>query len=367
MSHENVLPKAVRDQIAQADKIYEEVYPTEGPKNPNDPPQGSPSGEEPNDPLNDPPAEPPSGEPSAEEPNDPPNDPPAEPPSGENWEHKFKVLQGKYDKEVPRLHRQFRTAKSQNQQLLDRVSQLEQTVKQLKETPPPAAEPDNPLTQEEITQFGPDLIDIIRRVAKAETGVALDEQLRPIKQTVEQVQEAVANPAESGTVSAEQVLADLAEAVPEWEKQNVDPQFLNWLDEKDPYSGKARTELIADAWTAGDSERVISLFKGFQKENAVVDPSNKPSNETPANDLLAEDPNPEQPLDELVAPGTPKTGSAGAQNESGKRIWTQKEIRQFYSYKNEFIKKNPEKELPEKVVLQERDIFAAQSEGRIRM
>jgi len=109
---------------------------------------------------------------------------------------------------------------------------------------------------------------------------------------------------------------------------------------------------------------MIELFTGFQKENAVVNPEDEPSDETPEETPKEE--KPEQPLEELVAPGTPKTGSAGAQNESGKKVWTQKEIREFYAYKNEFIKKNPERELPEDVILKERDIFAAQHENRIR-
>ncbi len=357
MSHENALPKAVRDQIAQADKIYDEIYNADEPK---DEPKADAT----------PPADPPKDEPK---PDPTPRDVTPEemdevlnPPQEGGFEHKYKVIKGKYDKEVPRLHRQLRDAKSSNQQLADRVSQLEATVKQLRDTPAPK-EPDNPLTPEEVRQFGPDLIDIIRRVAKSETGVALDEQLRPIKQTVEQVQETVAKPSDGGKVDVEQMLTDLADAVPNWEKQNVDPKFLNWLDEEDPYSGRVRTELMADAWTTGDSKRVINLFTGFQKENAVVNPSDEPSDETPApeQEQPAED-KPEQPLDELVAPGTPKTGSTGAQNESGKRTWSQKEIQEFYAYKNEFIKKNPEKELPENIDLQERDIFAAQAEGRIR-
>jgi hypothetical protein len=72
-------------------------------------------------------------------------------------------------------------------------------------------------------------------------------------------------------------------------------------------------------------------------------------------------------LDELVAPGTPKTGPTDAPLESGKgRIWTQKDIGSFYAKKNELIKKDPNKELPDDIKALERDLFKAQTEGRIR-
>lgn len=348
MSHENVLPKAVQEQAAQADEIIKQVYAPEDPdKKPDkDLPADNPKPEE---------------TPTGEQPDEPANEPASE---GE-FEHKFKVLQGKYNKEVPRLHKQLRDSQQTNSRLNDRVSSLESEVKRLNEAPAPKKE--NPLSQDEIDQFGPDLIDIIRRVAKSETGVVLDEQLRPVRETMKQVKEKVA-PEDKDDVEStrKQMLVDLGKEVPDWETQNEDPKFLKWLDGEDPITGRVRMAELADAYRTFDAETMIELFKGFQKENAVVNPEDEPSDETPEEDPAPKQ-DPEQPLEDLVAPGTPKTGSAGAQNESGnKKVWTQKEIREFYAYKNEFIKKNPEKELPEKVILQERDIFDAQHDGRIK-
>lgn len=333
MSHENVLPKAVQEQADQADEIIRQVYAVE------EQDDAAPADE-------------------VQAPTDEADEPAAEP-KPEDLAHKFSVLQGKYNKEVPRLHKQLRDAQQTNGRLNDEVNRLRGEVQRLHETPAPKQE--NPLTQDEIDQFGPDLIDIIRRVAKAETGVVLDEQLKPVRESVKQVKEKVApEPLNEVESARKQMLVDLGTAVPDWEKQNEDPEFLKWLDGEDPITGRVRMAELADAYEQNDTETVVELFKGFQKENAVVIPKDEPSDETPEE-------TPEQPLEELVAPGTPKTGSAGAQNESGsKKVWTQKEIKEFYAYKNEFIKKNPEKELPEKVILAERDIFKAQHEGRIK-
>jgi hypothetical protein len=346
MNHENALPKAVRDQIEQANKIYDEVY-------------GEPAADEASAPEPTPePAPEPTPEPT------PPKEPQPQAASDDDWEHKFKVLKGKYDKEVPRLHRQVRDSENAYRQLQDKVTKLESVIQGLKDREPPQNQPAPALTQDEIDQFGPDLIDLIRRVAKSESGIELDSRLKPITRTIEQVNEKVAKTDKTVAVSAqERMLADLEDAVPNWRQQNEDEKFLDWLDMEDPYSGRVRTELLADAWTSHDSRRLIALFEGFLKENAVVNPSNEPSDETPEPKKSASK---EQPLDELVAPGTPKTGSTGAQNESGKKVWTQREIQDFYVQKNEFIKKHPERELPERVIHAERDIFAAQHEGRIR-
>ncbi len=65
-----------------------------------------------------------------------------------------------------------------------------------------------------------------------------------------------------------------------------------------------------------------------------------------------------------MAPGTPKTGTASAPNESGKRVWTRNDIQALYAEKNEFVKKG--KKIPERIEKLERDLFKAQAEGRLR-
>ena len=349
-----VLPKAVQDQISQADEIYKAIYEPEDPEN-KDPENKDPENE---------PEPKPDNEPEPAQKADPAPDKETEKSQNDDsFEHKYKVIKGKYDKEVPRLHRQNRDLNNECSRLRDRVGRLEAEVRRLNEKP----EPREPaLSEEEIQQFGPDLIDIIRRVAKEETGVVLDHKLKPV---VEQAQENVDTPETDVSESdRRQMLIDLAEAVPDWEEQNEDKKFLAWLELDDPMSGRVRMEMLAEAYQKADAQRLIAIFTGFQKENAIVNPEDEPSDETPENETPADEQteSPEQPLEELVAPGTPKTGTTGAQNESGKRMWTQKEIQEFYAYKNEFIKKNPEKELPEKVVLLEKDIFDAQNENRIR-
>jgi hypothetical protein len=347
--HENVLPAAVRRQIEQADRILEEIKTAALPA-------GDPA---PADPA-------PAGDPAPADPAPAPADPPPTPaPAEDTAEHRFKVLQGKYNAEVPRLHRHLREVTGENAELKQRVNDLEATVAALhtREAPAPAAAPASPLTEEEVAQFGPDLIDIIRRVAKQETGVALDAQLKPVQKSVKHVQETVAASQKVVAQSArERMLAALSDAVPEWTQQNEDPKFLEWLTQQDAFSGRVRDELLADAYRKNDAPRLIAIFKGFQAENA--DRTSDQPDPAPTPPKPAEgSPN---GLDQLVAPGTPKAGPTGAQTESGKMIWTRADIQRFTIEKNEHIRKFPERDLPEKLQKLDRDLFAAQHEGRIR-
>ena len=346
--HENVLPEAVRRQMEQADAIIAQMK--------NDPEAPAPAPE----PKADDPA--PTPPPPAPEP--PPPAPKEEPTSERtDWKQKYSVLKGKYDAEVPRLHDDLRDARGQLRTFQDQLSTLQATVAALKEVKSEPAKKAEPLvSQEEIDQFGPDLIDVMQRVAKQTLGVELDSQLAPVKQSVKQVNERVASTSESVAKSSRQRLYErLDAAVPGWQTTNKDQEFLSWLAEEDPTLGEVRGNLLRGHFERNDADRVIKIFKGFQKEHVVE--TTDPSPATPAE----ETPEPQQKLDELVAPGTPKTGSTGAHEESGKgRIWTQKEIGSFYEYKNEFIKKNPNKELPDEVKAAERDLFKAQTENRIR-
>ena len=182
-------------------------------------------------------------------------------------------------------------------------------------------------------------------------------RVQPLSARVEKTEQSTSQTL-AGVARSERVklLAALAEAVPGWETQNENEVFLGWLNENDPYAGIPRGQLLTNAFNQSNTEVVIAIFKGFQTENAVVAPSEvTPPVETPAE--------PQQKLDDLVAPGTPKTGTTSAPNESGKRVWSRKMISDFYAAKNEIHRKG--QALPDEYIALEKDLFLAQTEGRV--
>ena len=275
-------------------------------------------------------------------------------PTETDAEHKYKVLQGKYNKEVPRLQQQLRQSFEENDTLRQRLNDMEATVaslKAVKEKPPMPA-----VSDEEREQFGDDLIDLISRVSKRDLLPEIEKRLKDVDGRVKQVGQKVASTEETMAESKRrETLKALADAVPNWEQQNEDPKFLEWLGEVEPSVGVERGRLLTDAFQSNDAHRVIWFFKGFQNENAADTAKATPSQEKKES----------QPkLDDYVAPGSPKTGTASAPNESGKRVWTRNDIKAFYAEKNEYVKKG--KKLPDEMLKLERDLFKAQHEGRLR-
>jgi hypothetical protein len=153
------------------------------------------------------------------------------------------------------------------------------------------------------------------------------------------------------------VLAMLETAVPNWQELNEDQGFLEWLDQVDPFSGHKRGALLNQAYKSHDGPRVVAFFNGYLKEHATVTPPAAPA--APAAPTPAA---PQKRLDQLVVPGTPKTGAASTQDGSGKRVWSRAEIGSFYSE----VQAGRFKGTPEQRKALEADIFAAQREGRIR-
>lgn len=365
----SALPKNVRAQVERANQLAKEFAESR-----NQPPV------DPNataTPPVDPNATPPAAPNKVVHPTNPPAptpDPTPPPPGGdtsnvtqlqpEAWEQKYKVLQGKYNAEVPRLQN---TVRDQGEQLRNLQQQLTATQNLLaslgeqRVTAPAQPQAQPPARQklvkdEEVTEFGADLIDVVRRVAREEQAALLpeiDRRVTPVKQRVDQVAQATeAASVRQAQSDRQTVLNMLNEQVPNWLDLNGDPAFLEWLDQRDPYAGAKRGDLLAQAFEAHDGPRVVAFFTGYQKEHAVVTPPVAPT--APAAPKA-----PQRQLEQLVAPGTPKTGTTGTQDGSGKRVWTRAEISAFYGGRMKFKDAAHKKEV-------ERDIFAAQSEGRIR-
>ena len=349
----NALPKAVQAQIDTANKIIEQMYKT---------PEQHAAEQEAADKAaaEKAAAEKAAAEKAAVKPEEKPDDTnrqAVETPTETPEEHRYKVLQGKYNKEVPRLNQQVRELSEQNRDYRDRLANAEAMIATLEEANKnPQVPAKLPLTQEEIEQFGPDLIDIIERVAGATVTPIVEKSFGSVNRDLQQVKQSSSNLQKTVAESKrEKLFAAMDSAVPNWEVQNDDPEFLTWLEDTDPYSGQPRGELLTKAFEANNAERVVAIFNGFLNENRVV---NDPA-QTPAPEKKQES---QKGLEKLVAPGGPKTGTTSAP-ESGKRKWTQADISALYDTKNEYIRRG--KKVPAELIAAEKDLIKAQSEGRV--
>jgi len=357
----SALPKAVQKQVEEANRLAEQLAKER--LQPTPPPEGQP-------PASDPGTTPAAAAPDAGQ---PPADggqpagsatPPS--PAAEGWEQKYRVLQGKYNAEVPRLQRQVQEQNSTLEQLKSQLTATQGMLSALAQgrvaapggqSPTPAA-PVKLVKDEEVKEFGEDLTDFIKRVAQEAILPAVDQRLQPVQQQVAEVRQTATKVVERSVQSDhERLLATLDQQIAGWRQQNNDPGFLDWLAQPDPYSGVARGDLLRQAYEGFDVPRIVAFFKGYRNEHAVVTP---PAAAAPA----ATQQGSQRKLDEFVAPGTPKAGTTGAQEGAGKRIWTQAEIKRFYDDCTAGKYRTTDGQARRREL--EQDIIAAAREGRVR-
>lgn len=303
------LPRSVQDQIDRAAQIQQDLNKPAGPENPAD---AAPQEQAPKEPVTPQPAKPVQSEPDEID---------GKPAS--YWKHRFDVLQGKYNAEVPALRKE--------------VSELQHQIQQ-------AAKPDGSaveraqtavadLTKEEIEEFGPELVNLIHRVAGsvAKSSVPADTgEIQQIRQELQAYKDEKQQDAEATFWSS------LEQQVPDYRQINADPAFHGWLAEIDPFSGLQRQQLLAQAQQALSASRVIALFNTF-KQGAKA---------------------PQVPDSQVIPRST--GGGYETQPVSQAKVWTRAEISAFY--RDKAAGRYPADEA--KAI--EADIFAAQSEGRIR-
>ena len=109
------------------------------------------------------------------------------------------------------------------------------------------------LTQDDVTNFGHEIIDLIQRGSRQAMAPVLDR----LEERDEQLREGLQRATKTAIDHA------LDTAVPNWREVNRDPRWFDWLNSPEPYSGYRRQDLLNDATAKGDAGRVIVIFKGF--------------------------------------------------------------------------------------------------------
>ena len=224
--------------------------------------------------------------------------PPA--PDPENFETKYRTLQGKYNAEVPAMMRQANETNKQIATLTALVSEL-----QNKAAAPaaPAADP------KDVATFGDDLLDMVNRVA----GTKLQEALGRIAALEQQVQ-GVSR--QSAATLEDQFFVTLAAALPDWETINADPEFRTWILEKDPVYGIPRQAALDRARETLNAGHAVNVFKTFLGTRAAPTPAPAPA------------PKPAPSLESQVSPSG--TGAPAPAAQPAKPIISSKAVEVFY-------------------------------------
>ena len=260
-----------------------------------------------------------------------------------NWQQKYKTLQGMYNAEVPQLKQLVQEQGAKINQFERLMASINQQNQQQQQAPQPI------LSEKEVEEYG-ESIDIMRKVTKEETGNLLGEvsalkaQIAQMAQnTVPQVQQLAS---QVGDTQEQLFWSKLATIVPNWQELNEDENFQNWLLEVDPLTGMTRQAYLEDAQRRYDVDRIAAFFTTWSDLNG--NGSAQQVKSTNQNELKQQ-----------VAPK--KSRSAGAAPTGSKPSYTTADIAAFY----DDIRKGKFKGRDDERAKIERDIFAAQAEGRI--
>jgi hypothetical protein len=249
------------------------------------------------------------------------------------WKNRFQVLQGKYNAEVPALRKQ--------------VSELEKAVSEAKANQPQIPDQSAPqqvanalgdLSQDEIDEFGPELISLVQRIAGAQVNQS-SEQVSSLNEKLSQTQDELKQiKDEKQDDQTSRFWADVQRRVPDFVSINSNPNFLAWLDGIDPTTGLQRQSILQNHQDRLNAQGVAAVFNAF-KQTVTQTEQRDPS--------------------ELQQPHQSNERESVEQN-GNTRIWTRVEISEFYRDAAQG------KYTPEQKKATEAEIFAAQNSGRVR-
>jgi len=174
----------------------------------------------------------------------------------DTFKQKYSTLKGKYDAEVPRLHQQVRELTEQ----MNAIRKDAEAAKKVEAEKP--KEKVSYVTDADREEYGDDLIDFQRRVAK-EQAQEYEGRFEQQAKVIEELREQVSNTgSQVGEVGFTQKLNNL---VPGFDQLDNDERWVAWLNEIDPMTRGPRRDQAQAAFNSGDAEAVahyVSLFRG---------------------------------------------------------------------------------------------------------
>jgi hypothetical protein len=337
----NDIPDAVKKRAAAVNALYpngsggEQQQPPVPPESPRVPPEETP---------------PPQVTESAQTP-PAPAEPSPQPADGDEspdaWKRRFLRMQGSYNASQKTIGEM----QEQMTQLGNELLHLQRMPPQSRQqsSPPPLPEAPTYLTQEDVQNYGNDLIDVTQRAALH----AIAPHLMSLEQQNAELQARLAKEARRNLDQQVEM------SVPNYREIDRDPRWHRWLLGIDVLSGRVRQQLLNEAISAAQAPRVISFFRGFLNEEAATGHNEPgPTSRQPAAPREAA-----LDLSSIAAPGRARPATGGdASLPPDKPIYTRAQIAQLYSLHRKQAYVGREAEWSR----QEADIIAAGREGRIR-
>lgn len=196
----------------------------------------------------------------------------------EKLNNKLRVLEGKYNAEVPVKAGEIRELKRENKELQDEINRLKDAVQAAKEEATIKQsesikiqdEKYNSLFSEVLPMSADDrktLDEYISRMIQQGIESGVNDRIKTVSQELETIKAASAVSAE------ERFLREVNDRIKNHQSILADPEFVEWINQKAPYSRNTRYELAIQAEKNLDADTYVEFFTDF--ENIKKSKSNK--------------------------------------------------------------------------------------------
>lgn len=256
----------------------------------------------------------------------------------ESFKQKYATLRGKYDAEVPRLHQQVK-------ELTDQMNAIRHEAEAAKK-----AEAEKPkekvsyVTDADREEYGDDLIDFQRRVAK-EASQEYEDRFEQQAKVIEQLQQQISNTgSQVGEVGFTQKLNAL---VPGFDQLDNDERWVAWLNEYDPMTRGPRRDQAQAAFNAGDAE-AVAHYVGLFRESVEPVANGKSDRDTE--------------LEKQVTPSRSASTVTNKSSSKDSRVYSEKELNNAWT-KIRTLNTQGKYDDAEKL---EAELTAAYMEGRVK-
>ena len=263
-------------------------------------------------------------------------------PEDSTWEARYKVLQGKYNAEVPVLHKRNRDLEGALQQAYQEIDALQKQLTAAPAKKETTQSNDKPSTdgtdwasvfsEKELADYPPEFFTVVDRLARFRAEQMVKAEIAPLKQTTEQLSRHTAESAQ------ETFHRELLGYIPDLNTLNSDPNFIAYLNNTDPRTGTTLHQLLLAAYQQRDTARVKFFFDEYRQ---LMTPAAKPAAQAA----------PVQSMTDQVAPGRNRAPAPPV--DDGIKVYTPAEVSKFYADKRAGKYKGREAEA-DRI---ERDIF----------
>lgn len=203
--------------------------------------------------------------PADPKPSDPPG--PDAKPKSDDFEHKYKVLQGKYAREVGDL----RALCSRQAAIIDQQAATIDEFSRKPAAPAPAAPAEvGGVNPEDYAAYGTEIMDLAKTVnaliaenKRLSAAPPADDRIEKIERSVQEER-------------TNRFYSDLKKACPTWESLNTDEKFLEWAGVVDPTYKISRLSVMKECFAQGDALGVAEIFNEYLKVTAPAPAAPRP-------------------------------------------------------------------------------------------